>query len=180
MPVQRNLLARADHDYIAYRDLVRIYFLDLSIPFQIGAVRADIHQGGNGLPAAAHRITLKQFAYLIKQHYARGFIVLPQRQGAYRGQRHQKIFVKDLAARNVAHRPPQHVPAHNKVGDQKNQQPGHAFQWGQFCRQKQCTARQNAGQHLFLLFTHSRSLPAKPIYISSVQSGSTRRQISAA
>ena len=119
--VQGDLLAGLDQDRLAHGDFLRIHLLLLSVPQDVGVVGADIHEGGDGLAAAAYGDGLEELADLIKEHDRRGFGVLPDGESAQGGDRHQELFIKDLAVGDVAQSRPEHVPADDQIGNDEGQ-----------------------------------------------------------
>ena len=117
--VQRHALAGLDHDDVAHGHLVGIDLLRLAVALQVGVVRPYLHQLGDGLPRAPHRVGLEQLAHLVKQHHEHGLGVFAGGERAHRGQRHEEVFVKHLPVGDVAHRLPQNVPADDGVGDEE-------------------------------------------------------------
>ena len=184
-PVQRDPLPRLYHDDVAHGHLLRVHLDQLAVPLDVGVVRTDVHQGGDGLAAAVHGHALKQLAHLIEEHDGHALPVLAAAEGAHRCHRHQEVFIKHLAVFDVAHRAPQHIPADNQIGDEVEQRrqpagsvPGHSpvlrysgrgqGQPGQPVRQQPVRLRQqnpqaghqrradeNASEHFLLLSSHT-------------------------
>ena len=107
MAVQRHPLTGLDDDHIAHRHILRVHLPDLTaLGLQIGGVRANVHQGGNGLAGLAHGVILEQLAHLIEEHHKYGLAVFPGAEGTYGGQGHEEVLVEDLAICDVADGPP--------------------------------------------------------------------------
>ena len=123
--IQGDPLAGLDDDGVSHRHLIRVHLDQLAVPFHIGIVRTDVHQGGDGLPAAPHSHALEELAHLIEEHDGHGLGVLPAAESADGGDGHEKVFVKDLAVADVLHRPPQYIPADNSIGDEVEQETDH-------------------------------------------------------
>ena len=160
--VQRDLLARFDHNDRADGNVIGIDRADAAVGiFQVGAVGADVHQCADAAAALADSVGLKQLADLVKQHNGHALAVLAARHRAHGGDRHQEVFVKNLAALDAQKRLAQHVMPDDAVGYQPQNQLHEPRQ-----RRKMQHDRQQGGKHggkdnalqrLFLLFGHSDS-----------------------
>ena len=117
--VQGYPLAGLHHHHGIHGHILRVHLLGTPIlPLQVGNIRPDVHEGGNGLPGTAYGVVLEQLAHLVKEHDKHRFGVLRGEEGAYRGQGHEKILVEDLSVGDVADGLPQHIPADDGIGDQ--------------------------------------------------------------
>ncbi len=122
------------HDDAADLDLVRVDLLQLTVRrLDVGVVRADVHQGTDGLAALAHGNALEQLAHLIEQDNGTAFQIFAQSKCAHRGNRHQEALVKGLAVLDALDRFAQNVLADYDVGDQVEHQ---LYKGGQ--RRQQC------------------------------------------
>ena len=161
--VQGHPLPCLDDDGVPHRHLVRVHLHQLAAPLYIGIVGPDIHQGGDGLPGLAHGVGLEELAHLIEEHDEHGLGVLADAERTQSGQRHQKVFIKDLTMGDVPRRPPQDVPADDGIGDQKGAQPEPALQRKEDRRCQQHGAGQNAPEGLLLLLAHDNSLQKRDL-----------------
>ena len=116
--VQRHSLSGLHHDHRANRHILRVHFLQTVFRFQIGGVRPDIHQRGNGGAGLSHGVILKQFAGLVEQHDEHGLGIVACGESANGGEGHQEVLVKYLPVDDAQNRLPQHVITDDQVGDQ--------------------------------------------------------------
>ena len=117
--VDRNFLARPDHDDTADLDLVGIHLLHFAVLLKVRVIGPDVHQLADAASALADGYTLEKLADLVKEHYRHGFRVLPEDHRADRRHRHQKALVKNLMIPDSLPRLPQHIVADSEVGNHK-------------------------------------------------------------
>ena len=159
------------HNDCADLHFIRVHLLQLAVLFQVGGVRANVHQFADVPAAFAHSVALEPFSNLIEQHDCNGFRVVAalfvesQNQGSYGGNSHEKTLVKDLAVPNAFHGLEQNVIADDPIIHQIGCQPDtipqarqHLVQGGkrrasqQLQHQKQRCGGKNPHQHFVLLF----------------------------
>ena len=116
--VQGHPLSGLDDDGVSHLHLIGVHLDQFPVLLHIGVVRADVHQGGDGLPGLAHGVALEELAHLVEEHDEDGLGVLAGGKGPHSGNGHQEVLVKDLAVGDVPHRLPEHIPADEQVGDQ--------------------------------------------------------------
>ena len=175
--VQRHPLAGLYHHHGAHFHILRVHFFQLSVrPLQIGGIRADVHQGGDGLAGLAHGIVLEQLPHLVEEHNEHRLSVLPGAKGPHSGQGHEKVLVKDLSVCNIADGFIEHIPADDGIGN-KVHQPQQGYAAGQYRRgqqfncNQQCRRRNNPHQHCPLLagkIFHIRTPPSKSAFFPCV------------
>ena len=133
---------------------------ELAVPLHVGVVGADVHQAGDGLAGLAHGVALEQLAHLVEQHdeHGLGVLALAEEAGAkgpHRGQGHEEVLVEHLAVGDVADSPPEHVPADDEVGGQKQGEAPKALIGHQYRGDEQHRADGDADEHFFLFACHS-------------------------
>ena len=116
--VQGHPLAGLHHDNGTHRYVLRVYLLQSAVRFQIGGVRPDVHEGGDGGPGLAHGVVLEQLAGLVEQHDEHGLVKIAGGVGAHRCQGHQEVLVEHLAVDNAQAGLPQHIVADDEIGHQ--------------------------------------------------------------
>ena len=165
LAVQGYPLAGLYHDNRANGNVLRVYLLNFAVlPFQVGGVGTNVHQGGDGLPGLTHGIVLEQLAHLVEQHDEHGFGVFRCGEGTHGGQGHQEVFVEHLAVFDVADGLVQHIPADDGVGRQVAQGGQqallrqHAQGAQHFDHHQQRRRNYDAPNHFFLFFAHGSSL----------------------
>ena len=156
--VQRHALAGFDHDDVAHGYLIGIDLLRFAVALEVGVVRPYLHQLGDGLPRAPHRVGLEQFAHLIKQHHEHGLGVFAGGKRAHRGQRHEEVFVKHLPVGDVAHGLPQNVPTDDGVGDEEGKQPPYPLKRRERAGDEQRRADKYPSKHLPVFPAHGSVL----------------------
>ena len=121
----------------------------LTVPLQIGSVRADVHQVGNALAAAAFSYAFKQLTDLKEQHYEDCFRELggglrqePYAQRAEGRNAHQKVLVEGLAVSDALSRLLQSVESRNQIRNQINQKQLPGGQAGLFLNYYGCNQQQ--------------------------------------
>ena len=153
--VQRHPLAGLHHNDGAHRHVLRVHFLQAVFRFQIGGVRPDVHQGGDGGPGLAHGVILEQFAGLIEQHDEHGLVKIAGGVGAHRGNRHQEVLVEHLAVDDAQEGLPQHIVADDEIGHQAAYPLDPAGQWQNLNEDQQRRSDQDTVAVLFLFFGQS-------------------------
>ena len=177
--VQRDPLSSLYRDNIPYSHFLRIHLDKFPLPFHVGIIRTDVHQFGNGFSGSAHRIILEKLSYLVKQHDKHGFRIFPlaKKAGAKRphcGQRHQKIFVEYLAVGNVANSPPQHIPANDEVGREKQQKAPYPLIGDQHSGNEQHRTDSDPNQHGLFFFSHHSQILLSRIAAEAADSKNCR------
>jgi len=119
-PVQRNALPGPHDDVGAGLHLLRRDGAFDAVLQQIGEVGADVHQIRDRTARPFHRQVLEIFADMEKEHDGGRLGVLPDRPRPGRRQRHQQIFVEQVAGKQLAQRVKQHPPPRNQI-DQREQ-----------------------------------------------------------
>ena len=106
--VDGNALAGLYHNDGADLDLVGVHLHKVAVALDVGVVGRDVHHGGDGLAALAHRVALEQLAYLVEQHDGRtlghvgvGVGEEHHRKRAQGGHGHEEVLVKHLAMADV-------------------------------------------------------------------------------
>ncbi len=84
-PVQRDTLPGFDDDGIPHRHLLRIHLAEKSVLLDVGVIRTNVHQGGDGAAGTAHRHALKQLSGLVKEHHCHRLRVFPGEKGPHGG-----------------------------------------------------------------------------------------------
>ena len=90
------------------------------------AVRADVHQFGDGTAGSARRVVLEKLAHLIEDEHRAALVkalgslsararIYGKRERAQRGYAHEEVFVQHLPVQDAAQRPPQDVIAYSDV-----------------------------------------------------------------
>lgn len=120
MPSSGHAFARAHHDDGTDPDLVGIDRFDLSIAFNIGLFRADIHHLGDGVARFVDRIVFEEIAYLVEQHDSNRFGEFRQAERADGSDAHEEILVEDVARRDVTGRFLENGPAEHQVGNEED------------------------------------------------------------
>lgn len=100
---------------------------------------------------------LEQFPQLVEQHNRYPFSVLPQGHGAHRGDGHQEVLVKDLAAEDAVGGLPQDVVADDEVGDQAQCKAEPAGGGDKLYRDNQYGGEDQPQQDLFLFVCHRKT-----------------------
>ena len=123
--IQRHTLTGMNANRIAYAHFIRGNLHFLAILHQDSKLRANIHQGRNGRPTLVHCPILEPFTHLIEGHNRYTFSKFADAHGTNRGHSHQKVFIKNLAVRNIAKGTKHHIIAGNQIADdeQYNAQP---------------------------------------------------------
>ena len=150
--IQRHPLTGLHHDDGAYRHILRVYLLQTVFRFQIGGVRANVHQRGDRRPGLAHGVILKQLAGLVKQHNEHGLVKFAGGKGTHRGNGHEEILVKNLPVGDSHKRLPQHIVADDEIGNQEAHCLKPAAERQELEQNQQHRSRRNAVADLFLFF----------------------------
>ena len=122
--VQRNFFTRLNHNNTANTHFIRVNLHQPAIFFDIGIVRADIHQSADVLTALTNSITLEELTDLIKQHNSNAFHIVTASgpdsndKGADGCDRHQKILVECLTIENAFSGLSQNIIADYQISDQ--------------------------------------------------------------
>jgi len=138
-------------------DLLRAHLPNLSVPLEIGAVRADVHELLDGPAALVDRHVLEQLAHLEEDHDEHGLGVLPDRERADGGKRHEEILLEQLAVKNLFDGLPHDIVTRDGIRDEEAHEPHPARRRPQPGCQQQYGAQNNAAQP-DLLFLFHRSL----------------------
>ena len=135
-------------------NFIRVNFFQFTIVFDIGVVRADIHQFGDVAAALADRIALEKLADLVEQHNGCAFFVILQKDCSDSCYCHQEVLVKYLFVADSLECFDQDIIADHKIWDHVKCKFQIAVNWkhGQYCDQYE--SYDDAGQHFFLLFVH--------------------------
>ena len=127
--VHGDFVSRADQDRLSGPDFFRGDIHDRSVAFEVGDVRADVHQMGDRTAGTAFRNAFEEFAYLEKEHDENGFGKLGLRarqetdgQCAEGGDAHQEVLVEGFTVAEGFRRFFQRIPADEQVGNQVEQQ----------------------------------------------------------
>ena len=122
--VDGDALAGLHHDDGADLDLVGIHLREAAVTLDVGVVGRDVHHGGDGLAALAHRIALEQLAYLVEQHDGCTFGHVGvgvgeehHRKCAQGGHGHEEVLVEHLTMADVVESLADNVVAGDGEGD---------------------------------------------------------------
>lgn len=105
---------------VADLNLVGVDRFDLTITFDVGLFRADIHHLGDGVARFVDRIVFEEIADLIEQHDGYRFGELRQAERTDGSDAHEEILVEDVACRDVARCFFEHRPAEQQVGNEED------------------------------------------------------------
>ena len=161
-PVQRDTLTGLYNDGVTNLHVLRVYLDQLAVLLNVGVVRANVHQAGNGAAGLGHRIGLEPLAHLIEQHngYALGVFAQDQRTDCCDG--HKEILVKHLTMQDVGDGFPDNIPANHRIADEVDAHLRPTLQREQRASGEQHRRHDDAGQQMLLLFCHVDTLlPAK-------------------
>ena len=164
LAVQGDLLAGFDHDDGADLHIVRVDHADVALGvLQVGALGADVHQGGDAAAALAHGVGLEQLADLVEQHNGHALAVLAAGDRADRGDGHEEVFVEDFAVFDAHEGFAQDIMADDEVGHQPQDELDEPRQGNKVEEQRQGHredgSNDDALQRLFLLFVHGVGPP---------------------
>ena len=116
---------------------------------QVGALGADVHQGGDAAAALAHGVGLEQLADLVEQHNGHALAVLAAGDRADRGDAHEGFAQDIMADDEVGHQPQDKLDEPRQGNKVEEQRQGH----------REDGSNDDALQRLFLLFVHGVGPP---------------------
>ncbi len=122
--VDRDPVSCFDHDMISDLQFIGIDGDDHSFALDICMVRADVHQLSDRSAGFLHCITLKQFPDLIKKHHCYCLRILSKEKCPDRRDRHQKMFIKNIAVKNIFTGTQKYIPADHKINGKKQHKLG--------------------------------------------------------
>jgi len=153
--VQRDALSRFHNNGFSDLNLIRVNLNQLSVPFDVGIVRANVHQACDRFSGLGHRIGLEPFTHLIKQHNGNALGMFAQNECADGGNRHQEIFVKHLSMQDVRDCLPDNIPTDNHIADEKDRHLRQFREVEQAACKKQHRRHDNACEQVPLFSCHS-------------------------
>ena len=121
--VDRDLLARPDHEDVPDLDVVRIHRLDGPVrALNIGLLRHDIHETRDVLAGLPEGVLLEPLADEVEGHDGDGLGVLAGREGTDRRHEHEERLIHRLAVFDAEEGLADHVVAAQEVRNQVRNQ----------------------------------------------------------
>ena len=163
--VDRHLFARLHDDHAADRNRIRVDLLKLAVCFDVGIVRADVHERRDVPAALADRVALEQLADLVEQHNGDGLgevrvlFVDRQRDRTERGDGHQEVFVEHTAVADALGGLFQDIIADDQIRHGEQHDPHHAGHRDELRDQQQHDRDADPDQHFFLFLRHGEAHP---------------------
>ena len=157
--VDGHLFTRLDNDDGAHFHLIGVHLFQLTIHFDVGIVRTDIHEFADVLAAPSHGIALEQFADLIEQHNGNGFGIVAavgeaDDNGAHGGNCHEEVLIEDLTVPDAQDSLPENIIAHDEIGHHVEGEPDKTGDRYKVQRHHQHGGNNDPPEHFFLLFVH--------------------------
>ena len=115
LAVKRDPLSGADHNDLTGFDLIRVHFLDLTVPLHKSCLGSDTHQIRDRVTALACRVILEQFTDLIEKHDRDCLRVFPDTKSTESGDHHQEVLVKHISSGDIADRLQDNVITHDQI-----------------------------------------------------------------
>ena len=127
--VHRHFFTGLDEEDLAGGDVLGLDVLQLAAAFYVGDVRAQVHQMGDALAAAALGHFLEEFADLEEQHHEDGLGELglgagheADGQRSHRGDAHEEVLAESLAVDEAFGGFLEGIPADDQVRHQEQQE----------------------------------------------------------
>ena len=121
--VDRDLLARLDHEDVTDLDVVRIYRLDGPVrALNIGLLRNDVHETRDVFTGLPEGVLLEPLADEVEGHDGDGLGIFTGREGTDRRHEHEERLVHRLAVPDAEERLANHVVAAQEVRNQVRDQ----------------------------------------------------------
>ena len=121
--IDRDLLARLDHEDVTDLDVVRIHRLDGPVrALNIGLLRNDVHETRDVLAGLSEGVLLEPLTDEVEGHDGDGLRILTGREGTDRRHEHEERLVHRLAVPDAEERLANHVIAAQEVRNQVREQ----------------------------------------------------------
>ena len=164
LAVDGNFLTGLDDDDRADGHIVGVDLFELAVVLDVRVVGADVHQRRDVAAGLADRVALEQLADLVEQHNGHGLVIVAalfvdrERDGADRGDRHQKVFIEHLMVADALEGFAQNVVADDDIRGKIEDRGDEHRQRRELCYKEQHRRDQDAIKHLFLFFRHGNDL----------------------